>query len=182
MKQEALKIAIKILKPIEHLELRAYPDPASELYQELSKHNILRKFMDGKLELPDYLAKLSGAPWTLGYGMTKGVKQGDTITEERAVAALAELVEEYMQAVLKTSPKLATESPEKLAAVTSLAYNIGLNAYEKSTVKRCIDKEDWDGAADAFMMWVKAGGKTMQGLINRRQIEKNLFKSVRCKI
>jgi lysozyme len=36
-------------------------------------------------------------------------------------------------------------------------------------------REDWDGAADAFMQWTKAGGKVLKGLVRRRQAEKDLF-------
>ena len=122
----ANKIATKLIKQFESCELRAYPDPNSPLAKELSKHGILRKYMDGKLELPDYLQALSGAPWTIGWGETKGVKQGDVWTQEEADSRLAVRTQEFMSGVVKASPKLGKASPEKLAAVTSLAYNIGL--------------------------------------------------------
>lgn len=177
--EDAVKIAAKIVKPLEGCSLVSYPDPASPLYKELSKHNILQKFLQGKLDLPDYLRDLSGTPWTIGMGETKGVKQGDKITQEQADSMLLERLKEFAQGVLKASPKLSKHSPEKLAAVTSFAYNVGLGAYKGSTVARCIGVEDMEGAARAFSLWNKAGGLVMNGLVKRRQVEADLFRSVR---
>jgi lysozyme len=40
-----------------------------------------------------------------------------------------------------------------------------------------IGREDWDGAAEAFMSWTKAGGKELRGLVLRRTAERKLFES-----
>lgn len=180
-KDTTIKIAIKVIKQMEGCELRAYPDPASELYKELSAHGLLRKYMAGDLELPEHLEKLSGAPWTIGYGETKGVKPGMVWTQEQADTALSARVGGFLSEVLKVSPKLATAAPERVAAVVSLVYNIGVTNYASSTVAKCIAAEDWQGAGNAFMMWVKAGKPlaTLPGLVKRRQVEKDLFMSAR---
>jgi lysozyme len=137
--------------------------------------------MAGQIEIPDDLEKLSGAPWTIGYGETKGVKQGMIWTQQEADSALQKRVEGFLQEVLKTSPKLATAAPERIAAVVSLVYNIGTANYASSTVARCIAAGDHAGAAAAFLLWNKAGKPlaVMPGLVKRRQVESDLYKSVR---
>lgn len=177
--EDAVRIATKLIKPSEGLSLKAYPDPMSPLSLELAKHGQLQNFIDGKLELPPYLRKLSGAPWTIGYGHTEGVKEGDTCTQEEANQWLEAQIRMRMESVLKSAPKLAQASQEALAACISLAYNVGLDAFKNSTVARKIGEGDMLAAADAFRMWNKAGGQVVQGLINRREVERSLFLSVR---
>lgn len=177
--QKALTIAIKIIKQFEGCNLRAYPDPASDLYKELSKHNILKDYMSGKLkELPPYLDELDGSPFTIGYGQTKGVKKGDIWSQEHAENDLFATVGEVAAYVLKTSPNLAKHSSEKVAAVTSLCYNIGRGNYSPSTVARKIAADDMQGAANGFLLWNKAHGVVLDGLVKRRNLERNLFLSV----
>jgi lysozyme len=60
-------------------------------------------------------------------------------------------------------------------ALVSLAYNIGTGAFSKSTLVKKLNTGDIRGAADQFDVWVNAGGKRMQGLVNRRTKEKTLF-------
>jgi lysozyme len=181
-KDVALKIATKVIRNVEGCELRAYPDPASDLYKELSKHGLLRKYMTGELTaLPEHLAKLSGAPWTIGYGETKGVKPGMVWTQEQADTALEARVKGFLSDVLKISPKLATEAPERIAAIVSLTYNIGAANYASSTVAKCIAAGDHNGAAAAILLWNKAGKPltVVPGLVKRRQVERDLYVAVK---
>ncbi|MNN58264.1 Lysozyme RrrD [compost metagenome] len=60
-------------------------------------------------------------------------------------------------------------------ALVSLAYNIGASAFSQSTLVKKLNANDIRGAADQFDVWVNAGGKRMQGLVNRRSKEKQLF-------
>ncbi|MNT87817.1 Lysozyme RrrD [compost metagenome] len=60
-------------------------------------------------------------------------------------------------------------------ALVSLTYNIGAAAFSKSTLVKKLNTGDILGAADQFDVWVNAGGKRMQGLVNRRAKEKLLF-------
>jgi GH24 family phage-related lysozyme (muramidase) len=60
-------------------------------------------------------------------------------------------------------------------ACVCLAYNIGPNAFAKSTVLRELNAGNKDRAAAAFKMWNKAGGEVVQGLVNRRNAEVTLF-------
>ena len=176
---QAVNIAKKFIRPIEGLELVAYPDPASPLSKTLSNMGKLVLYKQGKFKLTEELRKLSGAPWTCGYGETEGVKEGDIWTLEQSEDRLTKSVTVRALDVLKSAPNLLKHSPEKLAACISLQFNIGATAFKNSTVVKKIAQEDMQGAAQAFKLWNQAQGKVMQGLINRRQAEVDLFLSVK---
>ena len=82
----------------------------------------------------------------------------------------------FERGVLRLSPNLAGHQ-NKFDAATSFAYNAGLGNYQRSTIRMKINREDWEGAAEAFMSWTKAGGKEVAGLVKRRKAEVALFKS-----
>lgn len=126
-------------------------------------------------ELKSY-KDIVGIP-TIGYGETKNVKMGDVWTQEQADTALKVRAKEFMDGVLKACPRLSSFTSNQIAAVTSLAYNIGLSAFASSTVCRKIMAGDRAGAADAILMWNKAGGKEVRGLTLRRQEERRVFMS-----
>lgn len=79
----------------------------------------------------------------------------------------------YGRAVLKAVPALARR-PNQLVASISLSYNIGTDAFGRSTVARRFNAGDWKGGCDAFRMWNRAGGRVVQGLVNRREAERKL--------
>jgi len=105
--------------------------------------------------------------WTIGFGTTvypNGIKvmKGDTCTEAQAKTYMAQAVTVQL-------------NQNQFDALVSLAYNIGTNAFSKSTLVKKLNANDIRGAADQFDVWVNAGGKRMQGLVNRRTVEKALF-------
>ena len=82
----------------------------------------------------------------------------------------------FERGVLRLAPNL--DSPEhqhKFDACVAFSFNVGLGNFQRSSIRQCIKREDWDGAAEAFMQWTKAGGKVLKGLVRRRQAEKDLF-------
>jgi len=111
--------------------------------------------------------------WTIGYGRTTNVHPGDSCTQEQADAWLAEEVEQFKRGV--RGAVLVPLNGNQLAACTSLAYNIGLAAFRGSTLLRKLNDGDYQGAADQFLVWNKAGGRVVQGLVNRRAAERDLF-------
>jgi len=82
----------------------------------------------------------------------------------------------FERGVLRLSPNLASHQ-SKFDAVVSFAYNAGLGNYQRSTIRMKVNRGDWDGAAEAFMSWTKAGGKEVSGLVKRRKAEVVLFLS-----
>lgn len=89
-----------------------------------------------------------------------------TVMLQKAVAGFAE-------PVAKCTPNIAGR-PHQLAAATSLAYNIGIGAYCRSTADRRFDAGDIKGGCAAIKFWNKAGGRVVQGLANRRADEYRL--------
>jgi GH24 family phage-related lysozyme (muramidase) len=63
----------------------------------------------------------------------------------------------------------------QFAAMTSLCFNIGPTNFAKSSVVRRMNEGNPKAAADAFLLWNKAGGKVLKGLTARREDEKKLF-------
>ena len=80
----------------------------------------------------------------------------------------------FERGVLRLSPTLANHQ-SKFDAVVSFAYNAGLGNYQRSTIRMKVNRGDWEGAAEAFMSWTKAGGKEVAGLVKRRKAEVALF-------
>lgn len=109
---------------------------------------------------------------TIGWGETLGVKEGDVWTQERADAVLRQRAGQFLLATLKRCPQLHAEADTRLAACTSLAYNIGVGAFGASSVRRKTARHEYQGAGDAFLLWNKAGGLTLRGLTLRRQMER----------
>lgn len=110
--------------------------------------------------------------WTIGYGETAGIKEGDTWTQQRAESMLRLRVGQFMLAILKRCPELHNEPASRLAACVSLAYNIGIGAFSASSVCRKTRRRDYTGAAESFMLWNKAGGRPLRGLTRRRATER----------
>lgn len=116
--------------------------------------------------------------WTIGYGLTSAagiipVNKGLTITQQQADDYLAQSLVKYEAAVSKALTRTPTQP--QFDAMVSLCYNIGGSAFAGSSVVKRFNSGDINGAADAFLMWNKAGGKVVQGLVNRRADERKLF-------
>jgi lysozyme len=62
-------------------------------------------------------------------------------------------------------------------ALVCLAYNIGAGNLQRSTIRMRANRGDWEGAAEAFRVWTKGGGKVLPGLVKRREAEIALFLS-----
>jgi lysozyme len=62
-------------------------------------------------------------------------------------------------------------------ALVSISFNFGLGNLQRSTIRMRANRGDWEGAAEAFRMWTKGGGKVLPGLVKRREAEIALFLS-----
>jgi GH24 family phage-related lysozyme (muramidase) len=62
-------------------------------------------------------------------------------------------------------------------ALVSISFNFGLGNLQRSTIRMKANRGDWEGAAAAFRMWTKGGGKVLPGLVRRREAEIALFLS-----
>ncbi len=62
-------------------------------------------------------------------------------------------------------------------ALVSISFNFGLGNLQRSTIRMRANRGNWEGAAEAFRMWTKGGGKVLPGLVKRREAEIALFLS-----
>lgn len=116
---------------------------------------------------------VKGDKWTIGYGFTEGVEEGDTMTRAEADARFIEELAKYEYAVERATHKRCTQS--QFDALVSLAYNIGIGALQKSTVLKAHNREDFAAAARAFALYNKSGGKVYPGLVKRRAAEAAMY-------
>lgn len=133
---------------------------------------IIRQFEGEKLK--PY--RCSAGKLTIGVGHV--IKKGEEwmmsgIDAKQSAAILAKDLETFV-VVMGKSIKVHLSDARKVA-VLSLMFNIGANAFINSTVLRKINQGDIMGAGDAFLMWNRAGGKVNQGLVYRREKEREIF-------
>ena len=86
---------------------------------------------------------------------------------------LAEDLRRFEAGVLRLCPSGLTQP--RFDALVSFSFNVGLGNLQRSSIRMRHNRGDYDGAAEAFMMWTKAGGRVLPGLVKRRQDETNLY-------
>lgn len=165
----------KLIRESEDFRPWPYPDPASKLFRAAPREPW------GMVPPGQILARLgtdaqglSGAPWTQGSGFTKGIgPQSPMMSEVESEARLDAEIAHFAAGVERVLTRPANEN--QLAAMVSLAFNIGLGAFARSTVLKAHNRGDFDAAARAFALWNKAGGRVMRGLTRRRAAEAALY-------
>lgn len=113
--------------------------------------------------------KCPAGVWTIGYGHTQGVHEGQTITKAQAARMLAEDLERYEDKVNKYNDRYKWRQNE-FDALVSFAYNIG--SIDKLTAGGTRSRQE---IADKMLQYNKAGGRVLAGLTRRRQAERALF-------
>lgn len=142
---------IALMHEFEGCRLTAYPDPGSK---------------DEK-------------PVTIGWGSTsdmngRPITLGTVWTQEQADERFCVDVNKFAEGV-EAALGDAPTSQSQFDAMVSLAYNIGLGAFKRSTVLRKHKAGDFKGAAAAFAMWNRNDGRIMRGLTRRRLAESDLY-------
>ena len=122
--------------------------------------------------------------WTIGYGNTfyadgSKVKQGDSISHAEAEKLLRKVLDQFADQVTDEIRVQLTDC--QFGALVSFTYNVGIAAFRRSTLLRKVnaDPEDQDIRLE-FTKWVRAGGKTLGGLVKRRKEEADLYFSENC--
>jgi lysozyme len=150
-----LEEGIELIKLWEGLELEAYPDPATK-----------------------------GPPITIGYGCTRkndgsAIHLGERITEAEAEAMLNHQLERDYLPALQKIPFWNEMFPYQKGALLSYAWNIGVgfvgDTDNFATINRVLSNKNWADVPDAFMLYVRGGGKVMLGLKRRRFSEACLW-------
>jgi len=112
---------------------------------------------------------------TIGWGCTEGVREGMVWTVAQAEEALRREVAKFEAAVTRLVTVEINQN--QFDALVSFAYNCGEGALASSTLLRRLNAGNFDGAADAFAMWTKGGGRVLPGLVTRRAREAALFRT-----
>jgi len=117
---------------------------------------------------------------TIGYGNTfypdgTRVTMADTpISEERAVELLQDILEDFEKYV--DSFVVDSINQNQFDALVSFTYNLGPGNLKASTLLKKVNANPNDlSIQDEFMKWVKAGGRTLKGLVKRREAEASLY-------
>ena len=111
---------------------------------------------------------------TIGFGSTTNldgspVRLGQRTTSVEALKRLGKDVEKFETAVKTCAPVPMYQY--EFDAYVSLTYNIGPNAFCKSTLAKKLVQYDYEGACKEILRWDRFQGKPLKGLTIRRQEE-----------
>ena len=116
-----------------------------------------------------------GGVWTIGYGHTRGVKEGDNISTHKANMYLnTDLIifEIQLQKLIR-----ADLNPNQYLALLSFIYNIGATQFADSTLLKYVNEGKFELVPDELRKWNKVNNEVSLGLTRRREREANLFMS-----
>ena len=150
---------IKLLKHHEGVRLRPYQCPAM-LWSIAVGHVIDPSHIAVKYEERKHLPIPAGWDRQLSMGEVDAILAQDLGRFERGIARLC---------------PGSVNHQGQFDALVSLAFNIGLGNVQRSSVRMRYNRGDIEGAADAFLMWTKAAGRVLPGLVKRRNDERALF-------
>lgn len=144
--------------------------------------NIIKQFEGYAIALPNGDCKAypdpgsGGDPWTIGFGSTgHGIARGTVWTRQEAETRLEADVIRFAAQVESALAGGAATAQSEFDAMVSLAYNIGVGNFKKSSVLRFHRAGDKRRAAGSFAAWNKAAGHVMAGLTRRRAAEASLY-------
>ena len=151
--------AIRMIKHHEGVRLRPYRCPALlwtvGVGHVIDPTHTAVKYEDRKnLPIPD------GWDRQLSMGEVDAILAQDLGRFERGVARLC---------------PAAVNHQGQFDALVSFAFNVGLGNLQRSSIRMRYNRGDIEGAADAFLMWTKAAGRVLPGLVKRRNDERALF-------
>ncbi len=112
--------------------------------------------------------------WTIGYGHLCRADQAP-IDERQAEAWLEADLQVALRGVLRYCPGLVAEPPDRLGAIVSWTFNLGVGRLQTSTLRRRINQRAWAEAAYELRRWVYGGGRVLPGLVGRRAAEAALL-------
>lgn len=105
---------------------------------------------------------------TICSGDTRNVTKGMVETPEGCARRTAKILEEYGLSVAEASPEVVNH-PHIWASFTIFTANVGKAGYARSSVRRLYDAKQYRQACRALRKFQFAGGRRVQGLVNRRE-------------
>jgi len=117
--------------------------------------------------------------WTVGVGHL--IEDGKTLPDSWNKVFTMEEVDEILRkdlarfeaGVERLCPSGLTSG--RFDALVSFSFNVGLGCLQRSSIRMKHNRGDFEGAADGFLLYTKAGGKVFQGLVNRRKDERATY-------
>jgi lysozyme len=131
--------------------------------------SLIKKFEGCELEAYQCAAGV----WTIGYGSTKNVKEGDTLTQKEADNLLLHEMQEY-EGYIKELVKVPLKQ-NQFDALVSWVFNLGPANLKASTMLKFLNAGDYHLIPSQIKRWNKANGKVLEGLIRRREAEALMF-------
>ena len=114
--------------------------------------------------------------WTIGFGHTKGVEEGQTCSIEDAESMLADEMDEY-EGYINDMVKVDLQQHE-FDALVAWVYNLGPTNLGESTMLKVLNGGQFDRVPDEMNRWTRAGGEILEGLVRRRQAESLMFQNL----
>ena len=127
-----------------------------------------------KFEGCEYNAyKCAANVWTIGYGHTADVKEGDLVTQQQADKLLEEDISIFEEIVDESVTVPLHQN--QFDALVSWTFNLGGGNLNASSMLKVLNKGDYEDVPAQIKRWNKAGGKVLEGLVRRREAEALLF-------
>ena len=111
--------------------------------------------------------------WTCGFGFTKGIDENTKMTMEEVEKRFDEELEEFETYLEKYIEVELTQN--QWDAIMAWTWNLGPSNLKSSTMLKEINAKNFARVPSEMRRWNKAGGKTLDGLIRRREAESLLF-------
>lgn len=113
---------------------------------------------------------------TIGFGATRYLDGRAVLLTDPAISRdaaerllLVTIERDYLPKVISLCP--AIDTPERLAAILSFTFNLGVGALKASTLRKRINAGRWEAVPAELRKWTKGGGRVLRGLVNRREAE-----------
>ena len=132
---------------------------------------LIKKFEGCELEA----YKCPAGVWTIGYGHTKDVKEGDKINKDEANYLLQEEMIEFESYIDDMVEVELNQS--QYDALCAWVYNLGPSNLGSSTLLKVLNEGKYEEVPQQIKRWNKANGEVLTGLIRRREAEALLFQS-----
>jgi len=113
--------------------------------------------------------------WTIGWGCTEGVHEGQTISMDTAEQLLNHELTKFESAVNRLVE--VPLSQNQFDALVSFSFNCGVGALERSTLLKKLNAGNYASVPSELARWTHGGGKVLPGLVKRRRIEAQMWTS-----
>ena len=132
---------------------------------------LIKKFEGCKLEA----YKCPAGVWSIGFGFTKDVKEGDVWSQTHAEEMLEIELEEY-EGYINDLVDVPLEQ-HQFDALVAWVYNLGAGNLISSTLLMKLNAGSYEDVPHEIQRWNKAGGEVLEGLVRRRKAEALLFEN-----